>query len=96
MSEMQSGQLVLSVNGFKFYINHHCGDIVSRESKEMAERFAKERDDADEIASANCRFEVSSDDDRSMEHFNDFVFLMEAAEKAGGVYLFDRASSAFM
>lgn len=96
MSELQPNELIFSVNGFKFYIRHHCGDIVSAESKEMAERFAKGRDDADEIASVNCRFEVSSDDDLSMDHFNDFVFLMEAIEKAGGVYIFDPASSAFM
>ena len=96
VSEIQANQLILGVNGFRFYINHHCGDIVSRESKEMADMLAKGRDDAGEIARVSCRFEVSSDGDPSMDHLNDFVFLMEAAEKASGVFLFDPASSAFM
>ncbi len=95
-SEISGSRLTLSVDGFHFFINYNCAESVSIESQEIAEMFASGRDDADQIAGAKCRFEVSSDDDPSMDHFNDFVFLMEAAEQAGTVFLFDPAAGSFI
>ena len=95
-TEIRGGQLAIAIGSFRFYVSRNCGETVAAESRDMAKRFAEGRPDADDIAAADCRLEVSSDPDHGGDQFNNFVFLMEAAEGMGQVYLFDPAAGGFV
>jgi hypothetical protein len=41
------------------------------------------------------RFELTSDDDPEMDHLNDMIFICQAAETIGHVYIFDPQAGEF-
>ncbi len=69
---------------------------VLEESAEIAERFAGDHPDRERIGSCRCRFATAGDDDPDMLHFNDYLFVGEAAERLDKVYRFDQSSCEFM
>jgi hypothetical protein len=66
------------------------------ESEDIADRFAASHPSRSEIATSKQRLCVSGDDDPNMDHFNDFLFVMEVLESYSGVYLFDPLEGAFV
>lgn len=78
------------------YIDRNSKPHVIRESQEMAEMFAAQRPDKDEIASSGVRLEISTDDDDDMDYFNDYVEILEQLESFPGAKLWEGAQSAFI
>lgn len=66
------------------------------ESAEIAERFGANTGKQDRIAACSTRFEVAADDDFDMEHFNDFVHVIETAQRLGEIYAFDCSLGEFV
>lgn len=66
------------------------------ESKEIAAGVATHRANRDIIASCNRRIEITSAPDPKMDHFNDYIFVLEVLERIPGVVLFDPYAGTFM
>jgi len=69
---------------------------VAEESAELAGRYARNHPDRERIARCQRRYSVSADPDPDMDHFNDYVFVCNAAEKLARVYVFDSQSGEFV
>ena len=72
-----------------------CGAHVQAEAADIAARHAATHPDRDAMAGAACRYELSSDPDPAMAHFNDRVFISTAAQTLPGVHVFDPQAGAF-
>jgi hypothetical protein len=94
-TSLKNGKLTVAVNGFRFFIEFSCEAHVLEESREIAEQFAADHPSRAAIAAASCRFELSSDDDPEMEHFNDMILICHAAEALGPVFIFDPQAGEF-
>ena len=94
--EIADDELRLSWPNFTFRVRYVDGAHVLAESGEIAEKFAKKHSARDRIGQCRARFEVSSDEDPSMSHFNEFIFIIESAERLGRVYAFDPDAGEFM
>jgi hypothetical protein len=66
------------------------------ESEEIAEHYAASHPERKTIAACKRRLSMSGDDDPNMDHFNDYVFVMEVLESFPGVYLFDPREGSFV
>jgi hypothetical protein len=95
VTAIKADQLTVSVDGFQFYIDFDDQPHVLAESSEIAAEFAADRADRAAIAKASARFELSSDDDPDMDHFNDMLFICHAAESIGAMYIFDPQEGEF-
>ncbi len=94
--EIANDELRLSWPNFTFRVRYADGAHVLAESGEIAEKFAQKHNARDRIGQCRARFEVSSDEDPSMSHFNEFIFIIESAERLGRVYAFDPDAGEFM
>lgn len=95
VTSIKAEQLTVVVDGFHFYIDYSDQPHVLEESIEIASEFAADRPDRAAIAKTSCRFELSSDDDPDMDHFNDMLFLCHAMESLGPMYIFDPQEGEF-
>ena len=94
--KMNEDMLVIRFGKWKCYLWYNAKPHVLIESKEMADRFAKKRKDKNDIAKSAQRFEISSEADRKMDHFNDYLSVLEIL---GGHYkgkIWEDASQTFM
>ena len=94
-TSVRKDRLTVDVEGFQFHVDFSCEPHVLEESQEIAARFAANHPARAAIARARCRFELTSDDDPDMDHFNDLVFISQAAEAIGPVYIFDPQAGEF-
>lgn len=95
VTSLEADELTVTVEGFRFYIDFADQPQVLEESRELAAEFATDRPDRAAIAKASCRFELSSDDDPDMDHFNDMLFICHAAESIGAMFVFDPQEGEF-
>ena len=86
----------ITVKGFRFVIDYVCGAHVKTESAEISEHFGTKHPEKAVIATASCRYELRSDADPGMDHFNDMVFISTAAASLPGVFVFDPAAGMFL
>ncbi len=68
---------------------------VLLESQEMADLFAAGRSDRELIARCQRRIEVAADSDPQMDHFNDYIFVLDVLERIPHVILFDPSAGTF-
>ncbi|PQO26639.1 hypothetical protein [Blastopirellula marina] len=87
--------LELQKGDWSIAVSYESGDIVAEESQEIARLYAEFRPDRDEIAACRQRIDVVTTADPEMEHFNDFVLLLERLEKLPGAVLFDPENETF-
>lgn len=76
-------------DGWSFRLSVEDQPHVRAESEGIAEAFASGRPNRDLIASCRRRISVAADPDPDMDHFNDYLFIMERLGKLTGVILFD-------
>ena len=95
-TSVQNGKLVVLVGEFHFFVQLACGAEVLEESREIAEQFAALHPSRKAIAEASCRFELMSDEDPMMDRFNDLIFMCQAAERLGSVYIFNPHARRFL
>lgn len=87
--------LELTWNDWAIAVGYEKGDVVAEESREIAEAYAEFRPDRSAIAHCRQRIVVNSAPDPEMEHFNDFVLVLESLEKIPGAVLFDPQNESF-
>ena len=80
---------------WSFHLNYESEPHVAVESAEIADLYASTHPGKPNIAVCERRISMSGDDDPSMDHFNDFLFIQEVLESFSGVYLFDPQEGAF-
>jgi hypothetical protein len=84
-----SNGIVLTGVEWAIQLGMNSGPAVLQESQEIAEKIAGQIDGAD-IARCDSRIEVGSDvPDPSMEHFNDFIGVVEVLQSFRGVITVD-------
>jgi hypothetical protein len=72
------------------------GPHVLEESREIAQRYGAARSDQTLLASSDTRFELESDADPEMEHFNDYVHMVEHLTAAFQGVAFDPRAEEFL
>jgi len=82
--------------GFALTVNYSDKPHVIEESREIAEQFAQAHEARERIQLCRTRFEVAGDNDLAMDHFNDYLFIIEAAQRLGAIYAFDPTTCEFM
>lgn len=87
--------LELTWDDWGIAVGYESGDVVAEESQEIAQAYAEFRPDREAIAQCRQRIVVNSAPDPEMEHFNDFVFVLESLEKFPGAVLFDPQNESF-
>ena len=92
----RSGEQITVMKGdWEIFLVENADPAVLAESAELAEKIAG--DDGAYIAACARRVEVSSDiPDPFMEHFNDFLIVIEALKSFAGVIAIDPKEPAFM
>ncbi|WP_299005765.1 hypothetical protein [uncultured Shewanella sp.] len=90
---ISQGSLKVVFDGIQFSIIQNCEASVAEESKTLAQ--LAESDQA-QISEVSCRFELSSTPDYDMLYFNDYLFMLQAADKMGKVWAFKSADGAFI
>jgi hypothetical protein len=74
---------------FTLTINYSEAPYVIELSREVAGQFAKMPEISEQVRQCRACFEITGDDDPDMDHFNDYVFVIQAAEHLGTIYAFD-------
>jgi hypothetical protein len=94
--ERSGNQITVLKNDWEIFLVENADPAVLTESAELAEKIAGV-EDGTEIAACARRVEVSSDiPDPTMEHFNDFLIVIEVLQSFRGVIAIDPKEPAFM
>lgn len=72
-----SNRIKVSSGGWTLTIAFATGDAVRDESAEIVERYGDSRGDREILASCEKRFELFGDEDPEMEHFGDYILVIE-------------------
>lgn len=87
-------RLIVKFDGITFSIKKNCSAYVLKESEGLS-RMAKPEEQV-ALSKSECRFELKSTADSDMLYFNDFLFLIQTAEKFGKVWTFDPFTGKFL
>ena len=87
--------LVVRFGDWSVTIHLNRKEHVAVEAREQAEALAKNRPDKEEIAGCGVRLEVVTDDDEDMDHFNDYLILVEKLGELDGAKVLDLALGEF-
>lgn len=88
--EHTGDRIAVSTDDWGIELVLNSAPSVAEESREMAVHIAGSEADGKEIASCDRRVEVSSDvPDPEMEHFNDYLFVVEVLQSFKGVIAVD-------
>lgn len=90
---IENGIINISFSDIDFNIVKNCSPHVANESEELSQMAKSE--EREKLSESKCRFELSSSPDMDMIYFNDYLFLIQAAEKLGKVWAFSPADSEF-
>lgn len=91
---VEDENLKVSFRYVEFRVRRNCETHVVIESKDMA--VFVDPDVRHAISRSKCRFELSSTGDSEMDYFNDYIFLIEAAERLGKVWVFSPLDGKFI
>ncbi|WP_050046165.1 hypothetical protein [Scytonema millei] len=89
-------RLAVTFDNWSLYIYLNSEPEVLKESQEIASTFAHNHPDRAVIATCKSRFEISSDSDPSMAHFNDYILVVEQLSELPGAFVFEHATQEFM
>ena len=81
---------------YSFEVAHSQLPHVIEESQEIAEEYAGSHPARERIALCASRFEMTGSDDPDMEHFNDYLYVIEAVQRLGTAYAFSSETCEFM
>lgn len=95
-TQYRENKLILTFDDWSLYINLDSEAYVLQESLEMANIFGQNHPERAIIATCDSRFEINSDSDESMDHFNDYVLVLEQLCSIPKAFAFDNASQDFM
>lgn len=86
--------LRVNFSGYEFMLSKNSSEWVQKESAEIAELAAASQREA--VAKVTVRLELSGGSDPNMEHFNDYIAILEATESLGQIWIFDPAAGEFV
>lgn len=93
--ERAGNQITVAKDDWHIFLVENSGPAVLAESAKLAEKIAGA--DGSEIAACARRVEVSSDiPDPFMEHFNDYLIVIEVLQSFRGVIAIDPKEPALM
>lgn len=79
------------------FLAYSEASYILQESQEIARKYASLRSDGETIARCGSRIELWSDPDPEMQHFNDYINVLEQIEAAfPTAILFDAANEVFI
>jgi hypothetical protein len=82
-------EITISAKAWQVTLHLAEGPLVAEESREMGEHFTR-CPRASDIAKCERRVDIwSTDPDPNMDHFNDFILVLETLEEYRGIILFD-------
>ena len=87
---------VVKCAGWSMRIQIEDQPHVIEESRELAALYAGARAERASIALCHRRITVDTDDDVDMEHFNDFMIVLDAIRSCRPVALFDPINESFV
>ena len=99
---MERSRILVTVRAYarsapsSFHIVRDQGSHVIEESQEMSARYGSSTGKQTRISECSARFDIQGNDDPEMKYFNDYLLMVESAQKLGEVYAFDAASAAFI
>lgn len=94
--ERGASGLDLRFANYDFHADYDRSPHVLEESADIAARFGAKTGKQERIAACSSRFEVRADDDPDMSYFDDFLYIIEAAQRLGEIYAFDTSSGTFL
>lgn len=92
----RGSEFKLSWPEFTLFISRNNAEHVLQESAEMAEMLPSGHPLRGRVAACEARYDLSADKDKNMDHFNFYIFVVEAIEKLGSIYTFDPYAAKFM
>jgi len=92
----RENKLILTLDDWSLYVNFNSEPYILQESLEMANTFGQNHPERAIIATCDSRFEINSDSDESMAHFNDYVLALELLSSISRVFAFDNSSQDFV
>lgn len=88
--------LLVGWSDWSFQLDYETEPHVAVESSQIAADFAATHPARSQIAACQRRLSLSGGDDPQMDHFNDYLFIVEILESFKGVYLFDPYEGTFV
>lgn len=85
----EANHIQLKFDEWLFHVHLEDEPHVAIESEEIAGMFKNKRPDWEVIASSDKRISTHAMPDPNMDHFNDYVFVMEVLEAIPELYIFD-------
>lgn len=85
----EGNTISLASGGWTIYLNLNSKPWVIEESREIAKAIPESTAEVVAITCCSRRVEVISDPDPDMEHFNDYVFVVEVLQSFKGVIAVD-------
>jgi hypothetical protein len=82
--------------GWTINLNFVAAPHVVAESGEIAGNFAEGRPDRTKISGCNTRIEITGDVDPDLDHFNDYVGVLDVLSRFDNIVLFDPEKGTFM
>jgi hypothetical protein len=92
----RGSEFKLSWPDFSLFISRNDSEHVLQESAEMAGMLPPGHPMRGRVTACKARYELSANKDENMDHFNFYVFVVEAIEKMGSIYTFDPYQAKFM
>lgn len=77
-------------------IRLNTGEDVLQESQEIVRRYGSVQADPSRLAAIDTRFELESDPDPDMEHFNDYLLAVESLTRAFNGIAFECHTEQFL
>lgn len=84
-----SGVIAVGRNGWSLRVYWEDQPHVVIESREIAERFVTDDTDRAIVAACRSRITTAGDPDPGMDHFNDYVYVLEILEEISDAFIFD-------
>ena len=91
-------RVTVTIDDWNLYVLFNSEPYVVEQSREMAESFADERPDKEEIAVSDRRLEITTDDDEEeMEFYDDFLLAAEGlGQEFRSAKVWEAASEEFL
>ena len=82
-------QIIIRRNDWELRIALQDNPHAAIEAQEIAKRFVMDDLDRPIVASSLSYLSTSGDPDPKMDHFNEYVFVLETIEQYSGLYILD-------
>lgn len=93
---LKTDHVAIDSAGWRLCIRLVSGAHIVEESRDIALRYGSKREDRDDLARRDTRFELDGDTDTDMEHFNDYLLAVERLAESFGWVAFECHTEEFV